>query len=147
MCMDKTSVAACCGSKMLPNLDFRGSSGKLETLKQSAWFMIFKMTEHTCLQASQSTCIPGTWLGRGCSSMRIINTDFPLQGPSFASRPLWPKSKKKLIKSFCMGEHRTGHSCDLQRDFGGRLICSLWAHMNLFCPAGSFGLRWVRFGL
>lgn len=88
---------------LLPNLDFRRNSEELETLKWRTWFMIFKMTEHTCLQASQSIHILSTWIGRDWSSMKLINTDFILKGYHLPSGTCDPKAKKKKIKSYCIG--------------------------------------------
>lgn len=100
--------------RLLPNLVFRRNSEKLETFKWRAWFMIFKMTEHTCLQASQSTCILSTWIGWDWSSVKLINTDFILKGLSSTFRHLWPKSKKKNDKVIWYWvSTRPGHSCDL----------------------------------
>lgn len=118
---------------LLPNWLFRRNSEKLETLKWRAWIMIFKMTEHTCLQASQSTCILSTWIRWDWSSMKLINTDFILKGLSSTFRRLWPKSKKKLIKSYCIGwAQGLGAHVICKELFWGGLICSLWAHMNFF---------------
>lgn len=118
---------------LLPNLVFRRNSEKLETAKRRARFMIFKMTEHTCLQASRSTWIRSTWVGWDWSSMKLINTDFVLKGLLSTFRHLWPKSKKELNKSYCIGwaQGLGAHVICKELCWGG-LICSLWAPMSLF---------------
>lgn len=118
---------------LLPNLVFRRNSEKLETAKWRARFMIFKMTEHTCLQASWSTWIRSTWVGWDWSSMKLINTDFVLKGLLSTFRHLWPKSKKELNKSYCLGwAQGLGARVICKELCWGGLICSLWAPMNLF---------------